>query len=75
MPISTRPLTDSFGVEIQGVDLNADIDEDTFAEIERHWYENGIALFRGQAFTEPAIINFCRRFGELEIHVLLPEMT
>lgn len=69
MPISTRPLTDSFGVEIQGVDLNADIDEDTFAEIERHWYENGIALFRGQAFTEPAIINFCRRFGELEIHV------
>ncbi|MBT6095244.1 MAG: TauD/TfdA family dioxygenase, partial [Rhodospirillaceae bacterium] len=69
MSISTKPLTPRFGVEIQGVDLNAPISDADFADIERLWYENGVILFRDQTWAEPDIIDFSRRFGELEIHV------
>ena len=67
--VETRPLTATFGVEYLDVKLRADMADDTFADVERLWYDNGIALFRGQTFTEIDIIGFCRRLGDLEIHV------
>ena len=67
--VETRPLTATFGVEYLDVKLRADMADDTFADVERLWYDNGIALFRGQTFTETDIIGFCRRLGDLEIHV------
>ena len=69
MVVSTQPLMASFGVQYLDVELAADMADDIFLDVERLWYENGIALFRGQAFTEANIIGFCRRLGELEIHV------
>jgi len=69
MTLTTRPLTKRFGVEIQGVQLSAGMDDALFAEVERLWYDNGVVLFRDQEFNEPDIIGFCRRLGELEIHV------
>lgn len=69
MTVRVRPLTDAFGVEYLDVRLRADMDDGIFAEVERLWYDNGIALFRGQVFAETEIIGFCRRLGELEIHV------
>ena len=59
----------AFGVEYLDVELRADMADDTFADVERLWYDNGIALFRGQTVTETDIIGFCRRLGDLEIHV------
>ena len=67
--MKTRPLTATFGVEYLDVKLRADMADDTFSDVERLWYDNGIALFRGQTFTEIDIIGFCRRLGDLEIHV------
>ena len=67
--VETRPLTATFGVEYLDVKLRADMADDTFADVERLWYDNGIALFRGQTFTKTDIIGFCRRLGDLEIHV------
>ncbi|MDD9876611.1 MAG: TauD/TfdA family dioxygenase [Magnetovibrio sp.] len=70
MPLATRPLTDRFGVEISGVDMAAALDPATAREIADLWYENGVVLFRGQdGLAEEAIVQFCRHFGELEIHV------
>ena len=69
MVVSTQPLMAAFGVQYLNVELAADMADDIFVDVERLWYENGIALFRGQAFTEKNIIGFCRRLGELEIHV------
>ena len=69
MALATKSLMAAFGVEYIDVELRAGMTDDTFANVERLWYENGIALFRGQAFTEMDIIGFCRRLGDLEIHV------
>ena len=69
MAVSTQPLMAAFGVQYLDVTLDADMADETFADVERLWYDNGIALFRGQALTETSIIGFCRRLGELEIHV------
>ena len=33
MTLSTNPLTEHIGVEVQGVDLTAPIDEETFAQL------------------------------------------
>jgi taurine dioxygenase len=65
-----RPLTPSFGAEILDVDLSRDLDDETFARIEKAFNAFSIVLFRGQHLTDEQHVRFSRRFGELEIHVL-----
>ena len=65
-----KPLTAAFGAEILDVDLSADIDDATFREIEKTFNEYSVVLFRDQQITDEQHVQFSRRFGELEIHVL-----
>lgn len=65
-----QPLSPSFGAEIEGVDLAAELDDTRFAEIERIFNERSVVLFRGQRLSDAQHVAFSRRFGELEIHVL-----
>ena len=67
--LATRPLTDTFGAEITGVQLRADMNEETFAAIRTAWADHELLLFRGQDLQEEDLISFSRRFGRLEIHV------
>jgi taurine dioxygenase len=60
---------ESCGAEIE-FDLNSELDDRTFAEIERAFHDNIVVCFRGQQLTNARQIEFSRRFGELEIHVL-----
>jgi taurine dioxygenase len=57
------------GAEIRGVDLTGPIDDATFAEIERAFYNESVVVFRGQNISEEQHIAFSRRFGSLEVHV------
>ncbi len=57
------------GAEIVGVDLSRDIDDETFAAIDRVFNENGMVFFRNQTLTPEQQLRFSRRFGELESHV------
>jgi taurine dioxygenase len=57
------------GAEID-FDLARDIDDGTFREIERAFHENIVVVFRGQQLTNERHIEFSRRFGELEIHIV-----
>lgn len=57
------------GAEISGVDLTRPLDDATFAEIERAFYDESVVVFRGQPITEEQHIAFSRRFGNLEVHV------
>jgi taurine dioxygenase len=57
------------GAEIVGVDLSRDLPDDTFAEIERVFDENGMVYFRNQKLSPEQQLRFSRRFGELETHV------
>ena len=47
MDVTVRPVTESVGAEIIGVDLRNFSDEQ-FAAIERAWYAHSMILLRGQ---------------------------
>ena len=57
------------GAEIAS-DLERDIDEATFREIERAFHDNIVVVFRRQNLSNERHIEFSRRFGELEIHII-----
>jgi taurine dioxygenase len=57
------------GAEI-ACDLAQDLDEATFLEIERAFHENIVVVFRRQNLSNERHIEFSRRFGELEIHIV-----
>jgi len=57
------------GAEI-ACDLAQDIDEATFREIERAFHDNILVVFRRQSLSNERHIEFSRRFGELEIHIV-----
>jgi len=57
------------GAEI-AYDLAQDIDEATFGEIARAFHDNIVVVFRRQTLSNKRHIEFSRRFGELEIHIV-----
>lgn len=70
MPIGIRPFDAALGAEIHGVDLSKPVDDETFAAIEDAYNEYSVLLFRSQDMNEAQHVDFSRRFGPLEIHVL-----
>src|SRR5215468_1937305 len=57
------------GAEI-ACNLAQDLDEATFLEIERAFHDNIVVVFRRQNLSNERHIEFSRRFGELEIHIV-----
>lgn len=57
------------GAEI-AIDLARDLDDATFHEIENAFHDSIVAVFRDQRLTSEQHIEFSRRFGELEIHIV-----
>lgn len=70
MSIAIRPLHDSFGAEIVGVDPTLAVDDAAMAEIVAAWRRHGILLFRGLAMTPAQHVAFTRRLGPT--HVMEP---
>ena len=69
--IGLNPLGATCGAEVTGVDL-ADLDDTTFAEIERAFLDYKVLFFRDQDVTTDQHLAFARRFGELEEHPFIP---
>jgi hypothetical protein len=69
MNLSVTRSGDACGAEIK-FDLSSELDERTFAKIEEAFHDNIVVCFRGQWLSSERHIEFSRRFGELEIHVL-----
>ena len=57
------------GAEIRGVDLSHPLDDKTFNQIAKAFFENQVIFFRRQKLTPEQQIAFTRRFGVLEQHV------
>jgi taurine dioxygenase len=70
MTIEVRPLSDALGAEIGGVDLSAEITDETFAEIRQAWLDDCLLLFRNVDWTPAQHIAFTRRLGAL--HIMTP---
>src|SRR5438093_132054 len=72
MPTTTRldvqPITGGLGAEISGVELGADLDDATIAEIRHALLEHGVIFFRDQEFDAEQHKRLARRFGEIFVH-------
>lgn len=63
---TTHPLTDTFGVEVTGIDLN-DVTEDTlFADLRALFEEHSALLFRSQEMMPETHMRLAELFGPVE---------
>ena len=54
--MKTSPLTDSFGVRIEGVNLSQPLDETTFHSLRSLWMEHRVAVISNQELDDDQLI-------------------
>lgn len=64
--ITTTPLTDTFGVEVHGLDIMDVSEGATFDAVRALFEEHSALLFRGQAMTGEKHIELAALFGPIE---------
>ena len=69
MTLRFEHLSPGFGVEARGVDV-ARISEAEFREIERAFFAAQVLVLRGQDLSPSQFLEFARRFGPPEPHVI-----
>jgi taurine dioxygenase len=67
--ISVKRIGKRFAAEISGVHLSTPLDDETFAQVAKAFFDNEVVVFRDQRLTPAQQIAFTRRFGPLEAHV------
>lgn len=72
--IEVEPIAPVAGAEIRGVDLSAELDEATVAELRRALLEHHVIAVRDQRLTPADQIRFGRHFGELDTHPFVEGM-
>lgn len=70
MKVSIHPFEAALGAEVSELDLSRPVDDESFTMVREAYEEHSVLLFRGQKLTPQQHIDFSRRFGTLEIHVL-----
>jgi taurine dioxygenase len=68
--IEIRPFDAPLGAEVLGLDLSRPLAVDDFARIHRAHLDHHVLVFRDQRITPQQQVDFSRRFGPLQIHVL-----
>ncbi|QJE02099.1 TauD/TfdA family dioxygenase [Massilia forsythiae] len=72
-----KPFEAALGAEVLGLDLSRPLDDEDFARLHRAHLLHHVLVFRDQDITPRQQMEFSRRFGPLQIHVLrqfqLPE--
>ena len=70
MPITIQKISPAVGAVVEGVDLSEPVTPDVFEILERAIAEHGVLVFREQHLTPAQHVEFSRRFGSLEAHVI-----
>ena len=65
-----RPFAAKVGAEILGLDLSRPLNDADFARVHQAHLDYHVVVFRDQQITPQQQIDFSRRFGILQIHVL-----
>lgn len=65
-----RKLSAGFGLEARGIDLAEPIDEEQFEDIWDAFFAGQVLVFRGQKLSAAQFLDFTRRFGRPEPHVI-----
>jgi taurine dioxygenase len=66
--LEIQPLAGALGAELYGVDLGADLDDATIAEIRQALLDHCVIFFRDQEFDAAQHKALARRFGKIFIH-------
>ena len=64
--IAVEPIGKYVGADIAGVDLSLPLTDAQFAQIHEAWMNHLVLRFRGQHLTKDQLLEFSRRFGELD---------
>ena len=70
--LDVRPLSPTIGAEVFGIDLSVVPDDSTLSELDKAFMDRKVLFFRDQAITTDQHVEFCRAFGELEVHPFVP---
>lgn len=65
-----RPLDAALGAEVFGLDLSQPLSDSDFARLHRAHLDHHLLIFRDMRITPTQQVEFSRRFGPLQIHVL-----
>ena len=67
--ITVRKTSAVLGAEIADVDLSAQLDDETVAQINDAWLEHEVVFFRNQQLAAEDHIRISERLDEVEVHV------
>ena len=73
--LKLRRVAGALGAEISGIDLAAELSDDTIAQIRQAFVEHQVIFFRDQRLTPSQQLRFGRRFGPLNIHPYVAGMA
>lgn len=65
-----RHLSDRIGIALDGVDLSKPLSEAAFREVEQAFFDGQVLAIKGQDLSPAAFLDFARRFGPPEPHVI-----
>jgi taurine dioxygenase len=68
--LQLRKLSPGFGLEASGVDLSQPLSDAAFRDLERAFYDGQVLVFRAQRLSARQFLDFARRFGRPEPHVI-----
>jgi taurine dioxygenase len=68
--IEIRPFDAPLGAEVVGLDLSLPLSAEDFTRIHRAHLDHHVLVFRDQRITPRQQVEFSKRFGQLQIHVL-----
>jgi taurine dioxygenase len=63
-------LGETFVARVHDLDLSQPLDDETYAALDKAWFENRVLAFPDQKLTEPQLMAISSHFGPLEKHVL-----
>jgi taurine dioxygenase len=68
--LTRHKLSDGLGIALTGVDLSQPLDDATFREIEQAFFDGQVLAIKGQRLQPAQYVEFARRFGKPEPHVI-----
>ncbi|MBI09906.1 MAG: taurine dioxygenase [Rhodospirillaceae bacterium] len=66
--LDIKPIAGALGAEIHGIDLSHDLDDVTFAAVQKTLHDYLVIFFRDQSITPDQHLAFARKFGDVETH-------
>ncbi len=68
--LDLRPLPEGLGAEIAGFDFGASMSGERFDTLHRAFLEWQVLVFSGEEVPPDRQVEFARRFGEVQVHVM-----